>query len=87
MKHFNVEGLTRVTKKEARKLFRRGKLIWVCAHKVRPGSSYYYEFGISRNSITNDDREFDSRVDNYEIYNCNPNTGNYAAFYVNIEEV
>ena len=87
MKHFNVEGLTRVTKKEARKLFKQGKLVWVCAHKVRPGAPDYFEVRISRNFGRIDEGEFDRQVDEYERYNCNSETGNFAAFYVNTKEV
>lgn len=92
MNKITIEGWTRVSRVRARKLYDAGETIKICPVKVNPCNEYY---PMSLNINKNDKFEveplewelkFDSRVNQFEWYNCNYNeTGKYAAFYVRKE--
>lgn len=73
----------RVSKATARKLYNEGKFIVFCPVKLHP-------FGEFRSSMmiqnTQEWKDFDHAVTNFEWYNCQLNeTGYYAAFYIQQE--
>ena len=75
----------RITKKEARKLFSGGVKFIIVPCKCRP---YNYNGSLGYTACIVDPLEmpdkykcFDTFVNEFEYYNCNPELGYYAAFY------
>lgn len=89
MYQIKIKEWKRVSKREARKLYDDGVTIRVCPVKVDPCNEIYpMSFDINKNDQFEVEPfewelKFDSRVNQFEYYNCNYNeTGKYAAFYV-----
>ena len=76
------EKFRRVNKTEARNRAERGESIGVCACNMNPFNPYwsmcawYHPIG-ERDA-------FDKFVNAYEYCNCSNETGNYAAYYVEV---
>ena len=74
----------RVNKPTARKLFRKGKNIYLVPCKCRliisnPFSIYAV---INWQSCVQSTNKFDRTVNEFEYYNCSSETGTYTHFYV-----
>ena len=75
--------LKQVSKATARKLFDSGQSVYL-------QSSNFHPFGVWSNAIDinksqDESTTFESRVNNFEYYNCaNNETGKYATFYQSI---
>lgn len=74
--------MQKINKAVARKLYDNNQPFWIVACNLRP------ECGILIGSASFErmaDIPFDNMVNSFEYYNCNNNTGRYAAFYANDE--
>lgn len=85
----NGKEYNRISKKSARKQFLQGRTVFLLPCKFRFGSPWLSAFPISGEAqkvYAIDDiglaNRFDSLVNSFEYYNCNPETGKYSAFYV-----
>lgn len=70
--------MTKINKAVARKLYAARKPFWIVACNLRP------QCGILIGSTSFEymaDIPFDNMVNSFEYYNCNNDTGRYAAFY------
>ena len=79
---------TRVSKREARKLFDSGESIYVIAHKMRPGYPFSLGITINKSDWPDDERnaDFDYRVRWFICYNCDSfEVGYYPAFYTCVD--
>lgn len=92
MNQIEIEGWVRISKQKARKLYDEGQTVKLCPVKAHPCNKYYpLSFDINKGDkfeIEPFDWElkFDSRVNNFEYYNCQDNElGKYSAFYVRRE--
>ena len=71
----------KIRKNTARKLFKEGKEICLIPCRARVSMWIdFYKIQIDRYFSTN--RDFDKIVNAFEYYNCNPEMGNYAHFYI-----
>ena len=92
MNQIELEGWVRISKQKARKLYDEGQTIRLCPVKAHPCNKYY-PMSFDMNKADKFDVEplewelkFDSRVNNFEYYNCQYNElGKYSAFYVRRE--
>jgi len=73
---------TRISKRAARKLFSEGKPLYVIAHKMRPGMPFQMGMTIFSEKYLEENKDFDSMVNNFAFYNCSYETGYYPAFYL-----
>ena len=73
-----IGGYTRISKRAARKLYDANKPVHICVCKYRPNNMWMPAVEIRHYK---DEASFDSYVNSYEHYNCNYETGYYAAFY------
>lgn len=78
MKHYTIDGLERISKATARKLYNQGIPVYACPCKLRPGRPWSPEVMFP----TDTGRTFDQLVNAATFYNCTPETGKYLAFYV-----
>ena len=78
MKHYTIDGLERISKATARKLYNQGIPVYACPCKLRPGGPWSPEVMFP----TDAGRTFDQLVNAATFYNCTPETGKYLAFYV-----
>ena len=82
------ENFKRVNKTEARNRAKRGESIGVCACKLDPFNPFWnpcaWYHPTEEAQAFDGYKEFDSFVNGYELYNCNPETGLYASFYVEV---
>lgn len=82
----------RVNKQTARKAFKNGSDVIVCACNLRPGAPWYPEYIANRKNreqFVVDEigvlKDFENLVNSYEYYNCtDTGTGKYSAFYIAI---
>ena len=95
-RHVIADGastFTRISKREARKLWTLGKPFYIIAHKMRPGFPFSMGMTIEPARIKaerfatptypNADSFFDATVCEFCHYNANCHeTGTYAAFYL-----
>lgn len=70
----------RITKRVARRLFEQGVEFVICPCNLRPNSSYGLAGAIHKDNWSVVD-SFDKMVEIYEWFNCNKETGLYAAYY------
>ena len=89
MIQIKIDGWKRVSKKAARKLYNEGQTIRVCPHKVNPANEFYpLSYDMALADVFDPEpydweKEFDTRVNRFEYYNCQYNElGKYSAFYV-----
>jgi hypothetical protein len=90
----NINGFTKINKQKAKRLYNEGKKIYIVPVKVYPDfkGQWIKPFELQyTNEMKQRDVEypglafehtFDSRINNFEYYNCNPELGNYTAFYI-----
>lgn len=74
--------MQKINKAAARKLYNSGRPFWIVACNRRP------QCGILIGSASFEhmaDIPFDNMVNSFEYYNCNNDTGRYAAFYTDDE--
>lgn len=71
--------MIKVNRKQARKQYNNGGTVYVLPCKTRFENAWILPLKMSRKLLLND--EFDTVVNCYEYYNCNSETGKYAAFY------
>ena len=92
---------TRISKSDARKMFRAGEVFYIIAHKMRPGFPFsmgmtidpkpylkeHAERALSASAVySGSGYAFDTMLANFCFYNANCHeTGTYAAFY-NVSE-
>ena len=83
------EQFRRVNKTEARNLAKRNIAIGVCAYKLDPFNPFYnpcaWYHPIEEQNAFDGFDTFDKFVNAYEYYNCSSETGNYAAYYVEVK--
>lgn len=74
--------MKRINKITARKLWNEGHnfIIIPCNCSPKGFGALYTETDLSIENIPR--RSFDAFVNEFECYNCNNKTGNYAAFYI-----
>lgn len=76
--------MQKVNKSTARKLYNAGTPVTIIAHKMALNTPWNLEHTI----VLDDDlggiytHEFNTRVANFENYNCSYETGYYCAYYV-----
>lgn len=71
----------KIRKNTARKLFNEGKEIFLIPCKAKLSMWIdFYKIQIDR--YFSADRDFDKIVNFFEYYNCNPEMGAYAHFYI-----
>lgn len=70
-------SLERVSKRTARRYYNNGESIIIL-----PVKCYSEQFAFETEKNYNKIRTFDNLVTEFEYYNCNHETGHYAAFYV-----
>lgn len=95
MNNYDYDGLKRINKKTARKLFNNGKKIRICMNKVHPKNIWHLYTDIERpentpytiysdteynTELTTND--FDTIVNGFEFYNTCYENGYYASFYL-----
>ena len=79
----NNKTWSRIDKRQARNLFKKGITLVICPDNLRPFSMWACENYIYKGSEYNC---FDSLVNQFEIYNCvSRETGYHAAFYKEVE--
>ena len=71
-------GYTRISKQAARKLYDANKPVHICTCRFRPDNMWMPAVEIRHDK---EEFTFDNYVNAYEYYNCNKETGKYAAFY------
>lgn len=74
--------MQKINKAAARKLYNNNQPFWIVACNLRP------QCGILIGSASFEhmaDIPFDTMVNSFEYYNCNNDTGRYAAFYTDDE--
>lgn len=94
MNKYIINNYERISKTTAKKLFLNGEKIEMFPCKAVPGSVWFpYGYTISREAQkvyaideTGIKNRFDSLVNSFEFYNCNSQSGYYAAFYRKIEK-
>ena len=79
MRQITTANYVRISKKTARALYKMGRQnhLFFCPVNLNPENPR----GLMWNA-PNNDIPFDQLVSEYEYYNCNNETGRYAAFYV-----
>ena len=93
MRHIEIGGFIRISKKEAERRYNSGETIRLCACKVSPVNIWGCYSDCSReklspvsgdgfNTIVPRNREFETLVNAFRFYNCNFETGYYPAYYV-----
>jgi len=81
--------MRKVNKTLARKMFNDGKTIYILPCKIPLNNVWVQPYIINKtiaNSIYNQTFEvigFDTIINNFELYNCNYESGYYATYYIN----
>ena len=90
MKIYLVDGLVRISKQRAERLYNDGKTVYLCPAKLRPGYPWHPEVAITKAErlddmaqyFVSDTIEFEKVVNDFTHYNCNYSAGIYPAYYV-----
>jgi hypothetical protein len=83
MKQVSINGYTRITKRAALKRFNNGECIYLCPVKLRPGGPWHPEITITnKGHFAGVTEDFNKIINQFEYYNCNVETGYYAAYYI-----
>jgi cysteine synthase len=80
MNKYTVNNYVRINKTAARNAFNKGEKLVIVPCFCRPDSWLAFHT-TTEDSIL---KTFDSLVNAFQFYNCNGETGNYAAFYKKI---
>ena len=83
MNKIEIGGFTRISKKQAQKLFDAGQEIYLCPVKMNPANPYWSMAMPCQKDENWDD--FEKLISNFVYYNCNHETGYYPAFYIKDE--
>lgn len=75
----------RITKKQARAAYNNGLTVVFCPVNSRPFGAWGLEMEINRENINCNFSSFETILNEFEWYNCRPDTGKYTAFYIPIE--
>ena len=80
--NYKIDGVNyvRVNKAGAKKAFNEGKTIYMLPCKACPRSYWFTFYPVNKNAV--DGASFETVVNNFEFYNCTPQTGKYTAFYI-----
>lgn len=81
---------TRISKRTAKKMYNSGKSVYIVPCKVYPSDNGHWikPWEINKNFKNYSELmyiSFDSRILNYEYYNCNCELGYCTAFYEKLE--
>ena len=93
MRKYNFDhngfNFIRINKKRARAAYNNGLTVIFCPCNLRPFGFYNLGLPMEQNKINQncDGVTFDKLVNEYEFYNCHPDTGKYTAFYIPVETV
>ena len=71
-------GLVRVQRRTAKRLFEEGKDVFLTPHKLRFDTRFNPPSSIK---TLHGKYKFDDIVGDFEYYNCNKDTGKYTSFY------
>lgn len=74
-----MEHYERINKRKARELYNSDRPFIIVAKNLRPEHGVKISGAAFERMI---DMSFEAVVNSYEYYNCNNETGRYAAFYV-----
>jgi len=69
--------MKKINKREAKKLFNKGRKIYLVPARANLNSRWIQPMGISKRSGS-----FDKLVNSFEYYNCHAPFGNYAWYYI-----
>ena len=82
MNNYNFKTLKRINKTTARKLYSAGADVLFIPCKLNPENNFY-RLGIWENkNLCGQHETFEKLCNEFEYYNCRPDTGNYIAFYI-----
>ncbi len=84
MRDLSIGKYTRIRKDVARRLFNRGRIIYLTPSKIVASDSSMWIKPYPINNRAGQD--FDSIVNNFEFYNCCWELGYYTNFWINEEE-
>lgn len=87
------DTLIRVNRKQAKRVYNEGKPVYLLPCKMRLENPWFNPCRVQKeeiNTISNDgfntiiarNREFETIENCFIYYNCNPETGKYAAWYI-----
>lgn len=80
MRKFELNGFSRISKAEARRLYDAGQIVYFCPVNLRPGTPWHCETAQQFNPV--DPCTFEQLVNTFMFYNCTDcETGKYIAFY------
>ncbi len=79
MNHVTIDGFTRITKHAARKRHNEGLASYMLPCNMNPSNIWM------KPVYTPQGATFAEIVNAFEYYNCNTETGRYAAFYIKEE--
>lgn len=93
MLNVEMNGYKRIQKNKARRLYNDGVTVYLLPCKVYPDDDHPWIKPFELNKKRIDDHyngydelkklyTFDSRINNFEYYNCNAELGYYAAYYI-----
>jgi len=77
MNKLSVNGLSRISKQAAKKLYNNNIPIYFNPSKLTPFSAWGEPFEIHNDGMST----FESRVNSFEYYNCTNETGLYTMFF------
>lgn len=84
---YNFNGLRRVNKTTAKKLYNAGIDILIVPCKVNPTITGTWSLGYVLNKNNDSFDNFTSAVNSFIYYNCNYNQlGKYPAYYIKMED-
>lgn len=83
MRQIEVGNFRRINRAKARRMYDDGKEVTLCACKMSPAATAWSLAATITKPIGDDaiDITFDARVNSYEYYNCNRETGRQTFFY------
>lgn len=84
MRDLSIGKYKRIRKDVARKLFNRGRIIYLTPSNIVASDSSPWIKPYAINNRAGQD--FDSVVNNYEYYNCCYELGYYTNFWINMKE-
>lgn len=75
--------MKKINKRQARKEFYDGKKVGLLPCNVTKDNRWMSICWIDADSRSDNDRDFDQIVNEFEYYSCNNEMGRYAAYYIN----
>ena len=80
MNNIKINNIIRVSKRTARSMYKENYTIELIPRSINPRGMWMQGYAI--NKLKEEDQDFDHIVNAYQYYNCNNETGLYAAYYV-----